>query len=170
MRWLFVLLLTSCCFWVFGCVDTEMAGFATDSQDSVSEDAFAASSISIQGLTEISDIDEFGRFAKITAYVDVLDQYKTKLKAPGVFRFELYEFLTRQSDPKGKRVYMWDDFNLVDPVENQCYWQESFRSYEFKLQLSQSLEKDKNYILLATFKTADGKRLSDEFKLGYNPE
>lgn len=166
MRLLFVILLTSCCFWGLGCVDTEKAGIATDFPENVSEDTFAASSISIQGLTEISDIDEFGRFAKITAYVDVLDQFTTKLKTPGVFRFELYEFLSRQSDPKGKRVYMWDDYNLNNAVENQRYWQDSFRSYEFKLQLSQSLEKDKNYILLATFKTADGKRLSDEFKLG----
>jgi hypothetical protein len=103
------------------------------------------------------------RTFQIRVYVHLLDPFDCQIKAPGVFRFELYEFVQRSSEPKGARIAFWDDIDLTDPAENNGYWRDYFRAYEFNLDFDP--QRDQCYILQATCLCPNGRRLSDDFVL-----
>ncbi|NIP53838.1 MAG: hypothetical protein GWN67_16645 [Phycisphaerae bacterium] len=119
--------------------------------------------IDIIPLTEFIGVNDAGERPTIRAYVSLLDSFGYQIKAPGIFRFELYEKVPRSADPKGKRISIWPDVNLNDVVENNLYWRDFLRAYEFNLP-SES-ESDQNYILEATCISPNGKRLSADFAL-----
>ena len=96
-------------------------------------------------------------------YVSLLDAYSEKIKAPGIFRFELYEYVQRSSEPKGQRIAIWPDVDLNSPAENQTYWRDFLRAYEFSLGAPAS--RGKTYILEVTCLCPSGKRLSTEWPL-----
>ena len=124
---------------------------------------YAPVKIDIVPLTEFTGVNDAGEEQKIKAYVSLLDSFGYQIKAPGTFRFELYEKVPRSAEPKGKRIDIWPDIDLNDVVENNRYWRDFLRAYEFNLP-SES-ESDQNYILEATCLSPNGKRLSAEFTL-----
>jgi hypothetical protein len=93
----------------------------------------------------------------IMAYVALQDAVGSAVKAPAVFRFELYQFSPRSTDPKGKRLYMWDDISLDAFSENNKYWRDYLRAYEFKLQYD--CPDCKRYVLEVTCMCPSGQRL-----------
>ncbi len=93
----------------------------------------------------------------ITAYVALLDSAASALKAPAVFRFELYEFRPRSTDPKGKRLYMWQDITLNSFTENNKFWKDYLRAYEFRLQYD--CPDCTKYVLEVTCMCPSGQRL-----------
>jgi len=95
--------------------------------------------------------------------VSLLDAYSEKIKAPGTFRFELYEYVQRSAEPKGERIAIWPDVDLTRPAENQKYWRDFLRAYEFTLGAQAS--KEKVYILEVTCLYPSGKRLSTEWPI-----
>ena len=101
--------------------------------------------------------------SKINIYVGLLDPFGSQIKSPGMFRFELYEYKQRSSEPKGKRAVIWPDVDLTDSVTNNDYWRDFLRAYEFSLPCEQTGTKD--YILQVTSLCPNGKRLSSEFTL-----
>lgn len=101
--------------------------------------------------------------SKINIYVSLLDPFGSQIKSPGMFRFELYEYMQRSSEPKGKRAVIWPDVDLTDPVPNNDYWRDFLRAYEFSLPCGQTGNQD--YILQVTSLCPNGKRLSSEFTL-----
>ena len=103
--------------------------------------------------------------SKIKVYVSLLDSFGCQIKSPGTLRFELYRYVPRSAEPKGRRIAIWPDINLTDAAENNNYWQDFFRSYEFALDFRP--EKDQSYILEATCLCPNGRRLSDDFVLKY---
>ena len=119
--------------------------------------------VDIIPLTEFVSGGNEHEATKISVYVSLLDSFDSQKKAPGVFRFELYEKAVRSPEPKGKRVVIWPDIDLTDAVENDNYWRDFLRTYEFSLDFEP--QRNRSYILQVTYLCPSGKRLSDEFKL-----
>jgi hypothetical protein len=115
--------------------------------------------IDIMPLTEIIKTGE-AQQAQINIYVSLLDAFNSQIKAPGTFRFELYDYVQLSAEPKGKRIVLWPDIDLTDPVINNEYWRDFLRAYEFNLPFTGGPKQ--NYILEATCLCPSGKRLSDE--------
>jgi len=106
--------------------------------------------------------------ALIRAYVDVLDAFDCRIKAPGTFRFELYEYVPRSSNPRGRRVHLWGDIDLTDAAANSAYWRDFLRCYQFELPLSTAPTAG-TYVLEVTCRTIQGTRLSATVQLAYPP-
>jgi hypothetical protein len=98
---------------------------------------------------------------RINVFVSMLDVFNSQLKSPAVFRFELYERIQYSTEPKGKRIKMWPDVDLADAVENNKYWRDFLRTYEFNLDFKPDV--DQSYILEVTCLCPDGKRLTGEY-------
>jgi len=114
-------------------------------------------------LTEFIDVRDAEGQLRLEVYVSLLDSFGSQIKAPVVFRFELYEYVQRSSDPKGKRINIWPDIDLAEPIENNKYWRDFLRAYEFNLPLD--LESYGSYVIQATCLCPNGRRLSAEFVL-----
>jgi hypothetical protein len=119
--------------------------------------------IDIVPLTEFTGVNNAGEESKIKVYVSLLDSFGYQIKAPGIFRFELYERVLRSAEPKGRRIAIWPDIDLNDVVKNNRYWRDFLRAYEFGLPFES--EASQNYILEATCISPNAKRLSAEFTL-----
>jgi hypothetical protein len=126
---------------------------------------FAPAKVNIMPLTEFISPGD-ARQANINLYVSLLDSFGSQIKSPCVFRFELYQKVQRSSEPKGKRVIIWPDIDLTDLVENDEYWRDFLRAYEFNLPFEFRLgQTNQSYILQVTSLCPTGRRLSDEFVL-----
>jgi hypothetical protein len=123
-------------------------------------DAFGPAKIEILPLTEFTDSDEG---FKITVYASLLDSFGCSQKWPVVFRFALYEYLSRSVEPLGKRIKIWPDIDLKEPAKNNQYWQDFLRAYKFNLDIESA--DSQNYILQSTVILPDGKRLTRQFLL-----
>ena len=124
---------------------------------------FAPVKIGILPLTELSSPAGAKPSAKLTVFVTMLDAFACQMKAPGVLRFELYEYVPRSAQRKGQGLATWPAIDLTGPAENNKYWRDFLRAYEFELDTQAS--RDKTYILEATCISADGKRFSCEYIL-----
>ena len=129
--------------------------------------AYGAERIHIVGLTELLDDSEDMGTLRLTAFVDVLDCVNSRIKAPGIFRFELYEYVPRSSDSKGTRLFLWPDVDLNDVAVNNNHWREHLRAYEFGLSIDFDLPVQDRFVLEATFTTPAGRRLNDIYELEY---
>jgi len=117
--------------------------------------------IDIMPLTELISTDNAA--SQLRLYVSFLDSSGSRIKSPGVFRFELYRKVMRSAKPKGNRIMIWPDIDLTDIAENGEYWRDFLRAYEFNLDLDPQADSD--FILQVTCLCPNGKRLSDEFDL-----
>lgn len=124
---------------------------------------YAPAKIDILPLTEFASVAAGALNGKINLYVALLDSFGVQMKSPGVFRFELYELIYRSAQPKGRRIFFWPEADLNDPVANNNCWRDFLRAYEFSLDLETAA--DQNCVLQVTFLSADGKRLSAEYRL-----
>jgi len=147
-----------------GCVSETKPGDEDTNQSSIYY-SYAPVKINILPLTEFTGPGGGAENTNIKVYIDLLDSYGSQIKAPGVFRFEFYERVMRSADPKGKRIFMWPDIDLTEPVENNKYWRDFLRSYEFNLGFKG--EENRSYIIQVTFLRPGGKRLSCESELKY---
>jgi len=75
----------------------------------------------------------------------------------------LYERVQRSAEPKGKRIAMWPELDLTDPVTNNEYWRDFLRAYEFTLPIDQSA--GDSHILQVTYFCPSGRRIASEFIL-----
>jgi len=127
---------------------------------------YAPTAIDILPLTAFTAAGQSGDNSAIEAYVALLDAFGSQIKAPGSFRFELYACAQRSAEPKGKRITIWPDIDLTDPVKNNDYWQDFFRAYRFNLPFDRS--KSQSYILQVTCMCSMSQRLTAE--LAIQPE
>jgi len=119
--------------------------------------------VDIMPLTEFVPVPHAEGSSKLRIYVSLLDSFNCQMKSPGVFRFELYEGVSRSAEPKGKRIILWPDIDLTDAAKNNQYWRDFLRAYEFNLDFEPRAQQ--NYILQATFLSTAGRRLSSDFNL-----
>jgi len=125
--------------------------------------AYAPVKIDIMPLTEFIGAGEPEEASKINVYVSLLDSFDCQKKSPGVFRFELYEYVERSADEKGRRIIIWTDVDLTDAVENNNHWRDFLRAYEFNLLFKP--ESNQSYVLQVTCLCPSGRRLSAEFTI-----
>jgi len=131
---------------------------------------FTPERIRIIGLTEIIPDAGLGGEAVLSIYVDIFDAYDSHIKAPATFRFELYEFVPRSSDPRGDRLMIWrPDLDLTDGAVNNGYWQDYLRTYNFDLQMDFRPAPEATFVLEVTCTTQEGKRLSNKRQIKYTP-
>ncbi len=128
---------------------------------------FTPVKIGILPLTDLSGSSGTGPGARLNAFITMLDAFGSQVKAPGVLRFELYDYVPRSAQAKGQRLTLWPDIDLTSPAENHKYWREFLRAYEFELDAQAS--RDKTYVLEVTCLCPDGKRLSAEYTLRGSP-
>jgi hypothetical protein len=124
---------------------------------------YAPVKIEIVPLTEIVYADNAEEESKVVAYVSLLDSFGSHVKMPGVFRFELYERVARSAEPKGRRIVLWPDTDLSGAAENNKFWRDFLRAYEFIFTFKS--QSNQCYILQATYLSPNGKRLLAEFSL-----
>lgn len=132
--------------------------------------AYVASGVHIVGLTEITQVATGPWQGKLNVYVDLVDSFGCCVKSPGLFRFELYEFVPRSSQPEGKRIFFPPDIDLTDATENNKHWRDFLRAYQFELDLNFSPRPDESFVLEVTFTTPHGRRLRDTFHLRYESQ
>ena len=124
---------------------------------------FTATRIEILPLTELVSSPEGDQGTQLSVYISLLDAFGSQIKAPGIMRFELYDYVQRSAEPKGQRIAIWPDFDLTGPAENQKFWRDFLRAYAFTFGTQAS--RSKTYILEATCICPGGKRLSADFTL-----
>ncbi|MBM4029062.1 MAG: hypothetical protein FJ280_27250 [Planctomycetes bacterium] len=124
---------------------------------------FGPVKIGVLPLTELARPSGGSQRARLHIFVAMLDAFGSPVKAPGVLRFELYEYVPRSAQLKGQRLALWPDIDLTAPAENHRYWRDFLRAYEFELDAQTG--RDKTYILAVTSLSPDGKRLSGEYTL-----
>jgi len=124
---------------------------------------YAPVKVDIMPLTELVIGDNDDEESKINVYVSLLDSFGHQAKSPGTFRFELYQKLQRSAEPKGKRIIIWPDIDLTEPVKNNNHWRDFLRTYEFNLDLEP--QSNHSYILQVTCLCPNGRRLSAQFDL-----
>lgn len=151
--------------WSTGCEpDGSASGVILGSRGDVLG-AYVASKVRVVGLTEITPVSAGPWQGKLKVYVDLVDSFGCRVKSPGLFRFELYEFVPRSSQPKGRRILIWPDINLTSATANNSYWRDFLRAYQFELDLNFSPRPDESFVLEVTFTTPNGRRLRDLFQL-----
>ena len=146
-----------------GCEPSAQKVAAKDCQDF----AFAPAKIEIIRLTEFTTAEDRSRKPQIRIYLNFLDEFNNQMKAPGTFRFELYQYVPRSAEPKGKRITIWPDIDITDPKNNNKHWRDFLRSYQFNLDFSPP--KNQTYVLQATCLCPEGRRLTAEFLLKSTP-
>jgi hypothetical protein len=124
---------------------------------------YAPVKVEILPLTEFVGLNSPDRSPQIDVYLGLSDSLGSQIKSPAVFRFELYERVQRSAEPKGKRVAIWPDFDLTNIAENNNYWRDYLRAYEFNLDFQP--EADHSYVLQVTCIYPSGKRISNEYSL-----
>ena len=74
---------------------------------------FAPAKIGVLPLTELSSPAGAGPGAKLDVFVTMLDAFGCQMKAPGVLLFELYEYVPRSAQLKGKQLVLWPQIDLT---------------------------------------------------------
>jgi hypothetical protein len=153
-----------------GCEPDSSAGRVSSNRADDALGAYVPSEVRIVGLTEIAPVSAGPWQGKLKIYVDLIDTFGCRVKSPGLFRFELYEFVPRSSEPKGKRIFFPPDTDLTDATENNKHWRDFLRAYQFEPPLNFSPRPDESFVLEVTFTTPQGSRLKDTFQLRYESQ
>jgi hypothetical protein len=122
---------------------------------------YAPVKVSIRPLTKFEKADQ--QQTQIHVYISLLDDFGSQIKSPSTLRFELYDKVQLSSQPKGSRIVIWPDMDLTNPKDNNKYWSDFFRAYEFRLGFEP--KENKSYIFQVTSIDSDGKRFSDEITI-----
>ena len=135
-----------------------------DSSKKIVHSGYMPVKVGIMPLTEFAATStESSERIKINIYVSLYDGFGCEIKSPGVFRFELYEYVQLSAESKGRRIVIWPDVDLNDPTKNNQHWRDFLRAYEFNFDFEP--QNNQEYVLQATYINADGKRILDEFLL-----
>lgn len=152
---------------VAGCSNSsprpELASQPAQSSMRITYAGFTPAKVSILPLTRLVSSSTQSTESYIQAYVTLADEFGAQLKYPGTFRFELYEKVQRSAEPKGQRKKIWPDLDLRGSKQNNKYWQDFLRAYEFHLEFAP--DSSQKYILQVTFLGSEGKRLSEQISL-----
>ena len=123
--------------------------------------------VRVIGLTQIVDSEFNPQRATLKAYIDLMDSFGCRVKAPGKLRIELYEYLPRSANNKGRRLMAWPDVELTDAPLNNSHWKDYLRAYQVDMTMVSRPLRGSSYILHTTFITLRGKHLTSDFRLKY---
>lgn len=130
-------------------------------------ESYGPATLEIVGLSELKAVKGEQDAAKLKIFVKAIDSCGSAIKAPCVFRVELYEYAIRSPSPLGKRLEIWPDIDLTEPDKNNAQWRDYLRAYEFNFDVSSRLEFGGVYIVEVTCLSPLGKRMSSQYKLSY---
>lgn len=104
--------------------------------------------------------------------IELLLQAVNSLDNPGLMiagrvRAELYEFLPASGDRKGRRLEHWS-IELANADQQRRYWNTLTQMYEFRLGIDPTkIPAADKYVLLVTYSSPLGERLTDECLIHY---
>jgi hypothetical protein len=122
---------------------------------------YAPARIDILPITAINPSPTSAKDYTISVYICLVDSFGSQIKFPATFRFELFRQVQHSNEPKGKRILIWPEMNLTDPVSNNNQWQDFLRAYMFTLPLEKPAYE--TTILHVTCISPSGKRLTADF-------
>ena len=122
---------------------------------------YAPARIDILPITAINPSPTSAKDYTINVYICLVDSFGSQIKSPATFRFELFRQVQHTNEPKGKRILIWPEMNLTDPVSNNNQWQDFLRAYMFTLPLEKPAYE--TTILHVTCIGPSGKRLTADF-------
>lgn len=93
----------------------------------------------------------------VDALVEFDDRFDDRAKAAGSIYFELFTYRAGWPDPRGGRIANPWSASLLTYDEQKAHWDRASGAYDFQLACD-GLEWDKDYVLSATFESADGQR------------
>ncbi len=123
--------------------------------------------IHISALTEFVTDPALPDKVQLKVLLEIFNASDPPVPVPCILRFELYEFHSVSSDPRGKRLVIWPEQDLTDAGNANEHWKDLLRGYEFYLPLDFMPRRDKKYVLEATC-FADQKRHNDLFKVKFS--
>ncbi len=126
---------------------------------------FPPASVRFGGLTQILRDKDTKAPKTLRVFIELRDQFDSKLKIPFTLRLELYRYAPYSSNPKGTHLKRWPDFVLTEANINNLYWRDYLRSYEFLLELDDSIPKEEPLLAAATCWTSAGVRLETVYVL-----
>lgn len=164
MKVIYIVLAVSALAIISGCGDSSSddGRFGAPGQEPC---LYVADRVHVIGLTAIEPDPGDRSSSVVSVYLSLLDQFDSSIKMPAVFRFELYEYVPRSSERRGRRIHAWKEIDLTDAAINNDYWKDFLRAYEFSLEVGINSGLSKTYILQVTCATATNKRLTDIFYL-----
>jgi hypothetical protein len=104
--------------------------------------------------------DAAGEGLLLRAYVQPEENFAAEW-----FRFELYEYVPLDANPRGKRIVFWPQVEPGPAGIANRYWRPHLEAYEIILPVESRLEGDKTYLVEVTALGDDGTRRSDTTKL-----
>ena len=149
---------------VFLNVGCDSAAFIAGHANTFNSPGYLPVRVRVCPLTEYKLFPNSDRSPRIRIFLNLYDAFGSQIKSPGVFRFELYEYVQRSADPKGRRINIWPDIDLKNADKNNEYWRDFLRAYEFDLDFEPQTPAQ-SYVLQATCFCPNGKRLLAEYTL-----
>lgn len=101
--------------------------------------------------------DAAGGGMQLRAYV----QFEEGVEAARL-RFELYEFMPLDANPRGKRVMLWP---AVESGPKDSYWRPHLGAYEFVLPVEAKIDIEKTYLAEVSVLSEEGRRRGDTIRL-----
>jgi len=117
-----------------------------------------ADGLRLLGLTEL-ELNTTGDGVQVQVYVQVSEDIEATR-----FRFELYEFVPYDANPRGRRLVLWPDIEIGPAGVTNRYWRGHLGAYEFVLPVEPRPAAGKTYLLEVTA-IGERTRLNDMIKL-----
>ncbi len=127
--------------------------------------SFSADRVHIIGLTSIEPNPNDNSSSVLTVFLSLHDGFDSSIKVPASFQFELYRYVPRSSNPKGKRYYLSREFDLSSLAVNSTHWDSFLRAYKFPQNVAVKYDASLTYVLEVTCTTPGGRRLTKTFYL-----
>jgi hypothetical protein len=127
--------------------------------------SFSTDRVHIVGLTSFEPSPDDESSSALTVYLSLRDSFDSSIKGPAFFWFELYEYVPRSSNPRGKRLYLSQEYDLNNLTINNDYWQDFLRAYKFSLDVAIKCDVSKTYVLQVICVTPAGRRIVENYYL-----
>jgi hypothetical protein len=124
--------------------------------------------VEILPFTKPASFDARGLPDGINAVIRPLDVVGHAVKAYGIMRFELYDYVPASGLSKGKQLMVWNQV-LNTPTDQRKYWDNVTQSYQFQLLWRQPLEPNKKYVLEVFYENPAGVRLTSDYVFEFAP-
>jgi hypothetical protein len=127
------------------------------SQNADEHKLFGPISMKLDSFSKVRNWTGDSRPDGIEALVEFDDRFGDRTKAAGIIFFELYDYRQGWPDPRGARLANPWTASLTTFDEQKAHWETASGAYMFRLAYDQ-IAWNKNYVLTATFQSADGTR------------
>jgi hypothetical protein len=118
---------------------------------------FGPVSMKLDTFSKVKDWTGRGIPDGVEALVEFDDRFGDRTKAAGTILFELFEYRQGWADPRGARLANPWTASLSTYDEQKAHWETASGAYLFRLAFDQ-IAWNRNYVLTATFQSADGTR------------